>query len=154
MEQQLFNIDLLLQVMSDLAKKNSSEITHLYKVVNYDGGNYFDEDNHWFGVNLGVVRFKASNKYELWLKIYDYFKANAKTSKCNLEDISYNDRNFDIYYMCQLQAEDIESDLDDIMSENEDITDYDAMAIFIDDMLESWIDGEYLFWKKDKYNVV
>lgn len=126
-----YNYDLFLEVMNDLAEEKMSNKTNLYTLYN---GPYYRK---WIGVNLDTIRFRASNKYELWLKIYNYFKVNGKP-----------DRGMTIIYLmthgCIMRML-----LSDINEENEDITEYDAMVMAVNEVLTSWFRDEDLYWRKD-----
>jgi hypothetical protein len=61
---------LYFEVIQNLANNCKSDVCKQYRLRYHDEDSYFKDTN----IQLNKLKFKASNVYELWLKIYDYFE--------------------------------------------------------------------------------
>ena len=123
------------EVMKDLSIKNNDGNYKLY-VLKYHYGNIY------FHVDLHSIKFSASNKYELWLKIYDYFMKNSKPNKYG----------YSVNFEEMIQGSELESDFCEELEYTNNK--YDAMVNVIDEMLDIWIHGDTLWWKEDISNII
>ncbi len=122
-------LDMVLTQMKELADEHKSEDTKIYQLRYHNGTTYR-------GIHLTRVNYRASNKYELWLKIYDYFLKNS----------SYSDA---IYY---------EDCAYDTLTEYYQITTYpndrNAINHVIEYQLANFIEGDTLWWETIGNNVI
>ena len=89
-----------------------------------------------YGVDLTRVRFKASNKYELWLKIHNYMLKHGETI--------YNDKLYYQYTIDEAFTQEFEKNYD------EDA----AMIKTIEYELDSWENGDTLWWEEEDIEYV
>jgi hypothetical protein len=118
-------IHYLLEVMHQLANEHKTSEINRYRI-------YKHYSDYWFGLNnnLNHIRFLASNKYELWLKIYHYTK--------EITD--------DYVYIIDVMLK--KSNLEEIFCTSYESTqnEYDAMKEVIDSVIYSWDGSDTLLW--------
>lgn len=120
---------MVLTQMKELADEHKSEDTKLYQLRFYNGTTYR-------GIHLTRVNYRASNKYELWIKIYDYFLKNSSYSDAIYnEDCAYDTLNE--YYQ-------VATDPDDQYAINQ----------VIEYQIANFIEGDTLWWETVGDNVV
>lgn len=134
-----YNIDLdhvndkfrryFLELMYCLSINNTSTDIKTYRL-------YFCEGNVYHGIKLDNIRFRASNKYELWFKIYQYFKNHRSYNRFGK---SYYQT---MYYQYIL-------DIEFVKHYEINQTDYTAMIKTIEFELDLWENGDCIWWKEE-----
>lgn len=115
-------LELMLETMEHLSYSNKSENTQFFQLRYHDGPIYR-------GIKLNNITYRASNKYDLWLKIYKYFLRNGKSDAIYFEDCAYDV--LSDYYQLKTSP-----------------TNEDAMLIVIDTLISNFIDGDTLWWEQ------
>lgn len=118
-----------LEVMHYLANLHKCHTITTYRV-------YCCTDNVYYGIQLDKLRFRASNKYELWIKIYNYVSTHC------------NDRMYVKEYMKRLYYQ-YTLDEQFINYYETNPNQYDAMIKTIDYELEFWESGDSIWWEED-----
>ncbi len=115
-------LECMLDKMKALAEENKSDNHRIY-YLNYDNGPMM------YGIDLTSIGFRASNEYELWLKIYHYFQNNGTRKNSN---IIFN--------------EDTAGDILSDYYETENPNDADAMMHVIKNQIENYSEGGTIWW--------
>jgi hypothetical protein len=118
-------IHYMLEVLHQLANEHKSVDTKMYKIIYYQG-------NIWREIDVNQLRIMASNKYELLLKFHHYLTSNTYWYNIN-------------YLICSNEI-----DNDFIESYQEDPTDYNAMKYVIDELIETWMHNDTLWFKEQE----
>jgi hypothetical protein len=105
-----------IQSMQILAKDLKKE-PKLYRV-------YYSDSNVYEGVRLDRLRFRASNKYELWIKIHTYMCEH-------IQGYSHIHTLYHRYVM------------------NDHLNDKMGMINTIQDEIDEWENGNTLWWEED-----
>lgn len=128
-----------IKVIQKLSILNKTDDVEKYHVKRYTSDDYF-------GLNLNRIRINASNKYEIWLKLYLHCENHCKSNEhgCT-HDIYCEDsieESFD--YICSKYK--IKFD-----DENHVIISDDIMIKLIDDYLESYKNSKWFWWELEQY---
>ncbi len=123
-----------LDVMNHLSIQHKKDEMKTYRLYRYDG-------NEHYGIQLDKIRFRASNKYELWMKIYHYFINHGATDEFGN---SYYQK---LYYQYMLDEAYIQ------YYEN-DPSDHAAMLKTIEFELDLWEKGDTLWWDEEDIEYV
>lgn len=113
-----------LEIMKRLSIDNKIDEMKTYRV-------YYSEGEDYYGIDLENIRFKASNKYELWLNIHNYVLEYG-------EDI-YNEKLYYQYTIDEAFTQEFEKHYDE----------HAAMIKTIEFELDSWENGDILWWEED-----
>ena len=124
----------LMDTIHYLSIKHKTDKMEQYKLVFY-------RDKLYGNIDFNKVRFMASNKYELLLKVNKYFLANMDNRYLESYDQMFG---FGIR---------VDEELPEYFCEHYKYThnDHDAMVKTVDDMLLCWEDGDTLWWEKEEY---
>lgn len=147
-------IDYFLVVIQRLANENTSSISKQYRIIRYCS---YDKEykSHFYGVNINRIRFKASNPYELWLKIYKYIQSNEQPSKRFDKENQTLFENITppFHLLSMYHTEDIKDDFCEAFDECGN--DYDAMVKVIQNSIDQWNNHENdLCWQEDEDYIV
>lgn len=123
-----------LEMMYSLSNQYKSNDIKTYRL-------YWFEGNKHYGIQLDRIRFRASNKYELWIKIYHYF------IKHSLPDEFGNTYYQKLYYQYMI-------DEAYVKYYEDDPSDHSAMLKTIEFELDSWENGDTFWWEEEDIEYV
>ena len=110
----------------------SNEMTNEMKTYRL----YYSESDMYNGINLNKIRFRASNKYELWIKICDYFVENCEPDTMGR---TYFEK---LYYQYMLNEQ--------VVKYYEmDHSNHLAMMRTIEFELDLWENSDTLWWEEE-----